>query len=168
MDIIRNIITIAGYAPQSFGLNVEGLAQSGTALHIREKKSFNTRSKKQTYWQSRLEQIMTALVHLDAVLYPGKGSDSNDTVKVHFADSMANDISTTSSAIEMLHRASAISTEVKILMQHPDWTKKQIEEEVQRVKQEYGLLMDSPMMELGDYEQPKKSSSNAENNGGDA
>lgn len=168
MDIIRNIITIAGYAPQSFGLNVEGLAQSGTALHIREKKSFNTRSKKQTYWKGRLEQIMTALVHLDAALYPGKGSDSNDTVKVHFADSMANDISTTSGAIEMLHRASAISTEVKVQMQHPDWTKKQIEEEVQRVKREYGLLMDSPMMELGDYEQPEESPLRAGDDGGDA
>ena len=156
IDIIRNIVTTAGYAPQTYGIDINGNAQSGTALHIREKKSFNTRGKKQTYWQSPLESIMTSMVHLDAALFPGKGSDGDDTVKVRFADSMSNDLSTMSSALQMLNSAAAISTEMKIAMLHPDWTKKQIAEEVDRVKQENGLAMDSPIMELGDYEQPQR------------
>ncbi|HAM16520.1 MAG TPA: hypothetical protein DCP91_11830, partial [Eggerthellaceae bacterium] len=156
IDIIRNIVTTAGYAPQTYGIDIDGNAQSGTALHIREKKSFNTRGKKQTYWQSPLEAIMTSMVHLDAALFPGKGSDGDDTVKVRFADSMSNDLSTMSSALQMLNSAAAISTEMKIAMLHPDWTKKQIAEEVDRVKQENGLAMDSPIMELGDYEQPQR------------
>ena len=151
LDIMKNIVSIAGYAPQSFGMDIEGLAQSGTALHIREKKSYNTRGKKQTYWKSPLEAIMTAMVHLDAVLFPGKGSDRDDQVKVRFADSMSNDISTMSSALQMLNSAAAISTQMKIEMLHPDWTKKQIDEEVTRVKVENGMAMDEPDLGLGDF-----------------
>ena len=151
-DIMRNILMVAGYAPQSFGLDIQGMAQSGTALHIREKKSYNTRGKKQTYWKAPLEAIMTAMVHLDNALFPDAGSDADDEVKVQFADSMANDLSTMSSALQMLTAAAAISTEIKVQMLHPDWTQKQIAEEVERVKAEAGLNMDQPMMELGDLE----------------
>lgn len=161
-DLMRNIVTIAGYSPQSFGIDIEGNAQSGTALHIREKKSFNTQGKKQTYWKSPLEQIMTAMIRLDAILFPGKGSEADNTVVVHFAENMANDISTTSSALEMLNRASAISTEIKVQMLHPDWTKKQIAEEVERLKIENGLNMQEPDMMLGDFDNP-----NAVNDGGE-
>lgn len=161
-DLMRNIITIAGYSPQSFGIGIDGNAQSGTALHIREKKSFNTQGKKQTYWKSPLEQIMTAMIRLDAILFPGKGSEADNTVVVHFAENMANDISTTSSALEMLNRASAISTEIKVQMLHPDWTKKQIAEEVERLKIENGLNMQEPDMMLGDFDNP-----NAVNDGGE-
>jgi len=164
-DIIRNIVTIAGYAPQSFGLNIEGYAQSGTALHIRERKSFNTKNKKQTYWTSPLEKIMSAMIHLDAAIYPNMGSEMDDEVKVHFADSIANDINSTANAIDMLNRAAAISTEIKIQMLHPDWTKKQVKDEVERVKQEQGLNMDAPMGQLGDYEQTGGESSANENGG---
>lgn len=150
-DLIRSIVTTAGYSPQSFGIDIDGLAQSGTALHIREKKSFNTRGKKQTYWKSPLEAIMTAMVHLDATLFPGSGSDTDDTVKVKFADSSSNDLSTMSAALQMLNSAESISTEVKVQMLHPDWTQKQIAEEVERVKQEGGLI-ESPDMGLGDFE----------------
>ena len=161
-DIIRNIVTTAGYAPQSFGLDINGMAQSGTALHIREKKSFNTRGKKQTYWKSPLESIMSAMVHLDAALFQEKGSDSDDNVKVKFADSMSNDISTMSSAMQMLNGASAISTETKIQMLHPDWTQKQIAEEVERVKKETGLWQNETMIEFGDYEQITREQPNDE------
>ena len=154
MDLIRQIVSTAGYAPQSFGLDIDGQAQSGTALHIREKKSFNTRGKKQTYWKAPLESILTAMIRLDAALWPDKGSDADDEVKVTFADVMANDISTTSSALQMLNSAAAISTVMKVQMLHPDWTQKQIEEEVNRVKQENGLEVDNPDMGLGDLENP--------------
>ena len=157
LDLLKNIVSIAGYAPQTFGMEIDGNAQSGTALHIREKKSFNTRGKKQTYWKTPLEKIMTALVHLDAALFPGRGSEGDDEVKVRFADSISNDLSTMSNALAMLNSASAISTEMKVQMLHPDWTQKQIAEEVERVKQQTGLAMDAPDMGLGDFEPLEKS-----------
>lgn len=154
-DLIRNIVSEAGYSPQTFGLDIEGNAQSGTALHIREKKSFNTRNKKQTYWGAPLEQIMTAMVHLDAALFPSAGSKADDTVSINFSDTMASDLSTVSSALEMINRAVAASIEVKVRMLHPDWTDSEVDEEVQRIRTENGLDVDEPDMGRGDYENPR-------------
>lgn len=133
-ELLRNIVNIAGYAPQTFGLDIIGMAQSGTALHIREKKSYDTRGKKQTYWQSPLESIMTAMIHLDNALWPEKGSDADDRVKVKFADAAANDISTMSSSLQMLEAARSASIETRVQMLHPDWTMKQMAEEVKKLK----------------------------------
>lgn len=155
-ELISRIVTSAGYAPQTFGLNIEGMAQSGTALHIRENKSYKTSGKKQGYWTKALREIMTAMVHLDAALYPNAGSDKNDEVKVHFTDPTATDISAMSSAVKMLHDAAAVSTETKVAMLHPDWTKKQIDEEIQRIKEEQGMTMPPPDAGLGDLENLRK------------
>lgn len=133
-ELLRNIVTVAGYAPQTFGLDIIGMAQSGTALHIREKKSYDTRGKKQTYWKSPLESIMTAMIHLDNALWPDKGSDADDRVKVKFADAAANDISTMSNALQLLEAANSASIETRIQMLHPDWTMKQVAEEAKRLK----------------------------------
>ena len=154
-DLIRNIVSQAGYAPQTFGLNIEGLAQSGTALHIREKKSYNTRGKKAAYWRAGLEKIMTAMIHLDAAIYPRAGSDAEHDVKVHFADNMSNDISTTSAALNMLNSAMAASTEVKVAMLHPDWSKKQVKEETLMIMKENGIATDAADPDDGDYHDDK-------------
>ena len=67
---------------------------------------------------------------------------------------MSNDLSTMSSALQMLNSAAAVSTELKIQMLHPDWTQKQVAEEVERVKRENGLAMDEPDAGLGDFHTP--------------
>lgn len=144
-ELMRNIVTNAGYAPQTFGMDITGMAQSGTALHIREKKSYDTRGKKQTYWKSPLEAIMTAMVHLDNALWPDKGSDADDEVKVKFADSAANDINTLSGAVQMLVAANSLSLQARVEMLHPDWTMKQIDEEVKRLKS----VEQIPLMDKG-------------------
>ena len=137
-DLICRIVTNAGYAPQTFGIGIEGMAQSGSALLIRESRSRKTTGKKQAYWTHGLETILTAMVHLDAALYPDKGSDRDDQVKVQFTDPAGNDIATVSAAVKMLSDAKAVSTEVKVGMLHPDWSKKQIAEEAERIRRESG------------------------------
>lgn len=132
-ELFVKIVSCAGYAPQSFGMDINGMAQSGTALHIREKKSYDTRGKKQTYWKSPLEAIMTAMIHLDNKLWPDAGSDADDRVKVMFADSAANDISTMASAVQMLNAGESASLETRIKMLHPDWTQKQVAEEIEHI-----------------------------------
>ena len=136
MDLLRNIVSIAGYAPQTFGMDISGMAQSGTALHIREKKSYDTRGKKQTYWKAPLEQIMTAMIHLDNALWPDKGSDADDQVKVKFADGAANDITTMAGAVQMMVAANAASMLTRLQMLHPDWTRKQLNDEIARIDEE--------------------------------
>lgn len=151
INLINNIVTLAGYSPQSFGIDINGNAQSGTALSIRERKTAATKNKKQTYWQSALETLIKRLLKLDAVLYPTAGSDGNDDVRMAFNDSMGADISTMSTAVEMLNRAQSVSLIVKVRMLHPDWSESQIAEEVDRIKSENSLENPLDPM-LGDSE----------------
>ncbi len=159
--IVQYILQMAGYSPQSFGLNVEGSAASGTALNIRERKSAVTKNKKLQYWQGPLEHILTVMVRLDYALYPKAGSDGQDTVSVSFADSMGADAATLAETVEMLTRAQAVSTITKVRMMHPDWGEQQVNDEVELIKKEYPIELNSPNMMEGDYDNP-----NADNDAG--
>ena len=141
-DLIQKIVSGAGYAPQTFGINIEGMAQSGTALRIREKKSYSTTGKKQAYWQDSLETLLTALLHLDANLYPDAGSSLDAHVHVRFPTVFTNDLPTMASSLSMLNTARAMSTEVKVEMLHPDWTRGQISSEVERIYREFAMTQE--------------------------
>ena len=145
-------------------MDINGLAQSGTALHIREKKSFDTRGKKQTYWKSPLEAIMTAMVHLDSALWPEKGSDPDDEVRVRFADSAANDITTMASAVQMLAAANSASLEQRVEMLHPEWTRKQLAEEVERIRAADAAALQAALLSKSGIGMPNKPSEGEENN----
>lgn len=150
-DLIVQIVTKAGYAPQTFGLNIEGLAQSGTALNIREKKSLKTCGKKQAYWHDALEDLLSTMLHIDAQQFPGMGSSESVHVHVRFADAFANDVSTISTALDLLNRAESASAEVRVRMLHPDWMEKEVMEEVARIREEKGIGETVPDPMQGDY-----------------
>ena len=152
-EITQNILQMAGYSPQSFGINIEGAA-SGTALNIRERKSAVTKNKKLCYWQSPLESILTSMIRIDFSLNPNAGGDGSDIVSVAFADSMGADAATIAETIEMLTRAQAASTITKVRMFHPDWSEKKIQDEVDIIMKEYSMDLASPKMDEGDFDNP--------------
>ena len=153
-SLIRNIISMCGYSPQSFGLDIEGQAASGTALLIREKKSFSTRSKKLNYWSMPLERFLTGVLQLDAELYHQGNIHNTDRVIVEFPDCMSTDITTMAGAVKMLHDAQAVSTYVKVKMTHPDWEEGEVQEEVNRIMQEFGTADPAAIAAAGDLHTP--------------
>lgn len=143
LELIDRIVTISGYAPQSFGIKVDGKAESGTALNIRERKSFVTTSKKQRYWKNALEDILEMMLIIDNVHLGNKYTIFRPTVEIH--DSVKHDIQHVATAIELLARAEAISTETKVALAHPDWSKDQVKQEADRILKETARMMDDPM-----------------------
>jgi hypothetical protein len=135
LNFIERIVTAAGYSPQSFGLNIQGRAESGTALAIRERKSFATKSKKEQYWQPALKQIvhLMILVHNE---FLGGTLEPDSQINVAFSDSITNDTTEVASAIKMVSDAMAASTETKVRMLHTDWDEDQIKKEVEAIKEE--------------------------------
>lgn len=153
-SLIRNIISMCGYSPQSFGLDIEGQAASGTALLIREKKSFSTRSKKLNYWSMPLERFLTSVLRLDGELYHQGDIHNTDRVIVEFPDCMSTDITTMASAVKMLYDAQGVSTYVKVKMMHPDWEEGEVQEEVNRIMQEFGVADPAAIAKTGDFHTP--------------
>ena len=133
--LIRTILSLSGYSPQTFGLDITGHAESGTALHMRERKSYNTRGKKANYWKTPLEKLLTAMVRLDGELFSGI-FDMDDTVSVVFPAPAASDLSSTASSVRLLRECGLLSREEGVAMVHPDWVREMVKEETERIRKE--------------------------------
>ena len=148
IELLERIITHAGYSPQTFGLHTEGRAESGVALTTRERRTVMTRQKKFNYWQSALEDILEIMLFID------KEHLGNSEVEVYrpivkMSDDFFRDPSAVANTIKLLSDAQALSFDTKVKMAHFDWSEEQIVAEVERLKEEQGLL---PMVEVEDLE----------------
>lgn len=145
LNLLDRIITSAGYSPQSFGLNIAGRAESGTALNVRERKSFATTNKKQSYWEAGLKKLIVAMCMIKQKHLGGKFTNELD-INIAFSDGISNNLSEVSNAVKTLADAKAISTDTKVRMVHPEWTDEQVQEEVERIlnDESAGMPQDNP------------------------
>lgn len=136
-ELLERIVSHAGYSPQTFGLNIDGQSQTGTALQLRERKSYTTRSKKWRHWKSALQRVFETMLFIDKEIL---GNRDIDVFRPNckLGDSMAVDINSLSTAIQALANATAVSTDTKVRMLHPDWSEEQVEAEVERILEESG------------------------------
>ena len=145
LNLLDRIITSAGYSPQSFGLNISGRAESGTALNVRERKSFSTTNKKQSYWEDGLKEFVRAMCIIKQQFLGGKFTCDLD-VNIAFSDCISNNMTEVSNSVKTLSDAKAISTDTKVRMVHPEWTDEQVTQEVERIinDESAGMPMDNP------------------------
>lgn len=146
LNLLDRIITSAGYSPQSFGLNIQGRAESGTALNVRERKSFSTTSKKESYWEDELKNLVIAMCTIKQAFLGGSFKCDFTKINIAFADGISNNLPETASSVKTLSDAKAISTDTKVRMVHPEWCEKQVRDEVERIlnDESAGMPMDNP------------------------
>lgn len=132
-DLIKRILMQAGYAPQSSGIDVDGRAESGTALNVRERKSIRTTETKKTFWWHALIEIVRAGLRLDAKVFQ-TGINAEADFSIELPTNAQPDISQLAEIVEQLERAGAASVEYKVDLLHPDWSEEQRAEEVERIK----------------------------------
>ncbi len=151
-SLFQQIVIQCGYSPQSFGLDIEGRAESGTALRIRERKSLLTREKKSRYWQPALWELLWQMQLLDVAsgLSP---SYQPQEVDVELQDSIITDEREQSETLRNLDQARAISTYQKVKRLHPDWAEEDIEAEVKRILDDQGA---GPMPFFDEEEEKEK------------
>jgi A118 family predicted phage portal protein len=133
-ELLERIITHAGYSPQTFGLNMDGKAETGTALNIRERKTYITRQKKWKYWKGAIEDVLEMMLYIDNVMLKNPTQVFRPSAKL--TDSMSRDLSSVSTALQALANAVAVSTETKVRLLNPDWSEEAIEAEVKAIKDE--------------------------------
>jgi hypothetical protein len=151
---IEQIISRCGFAPQTFGMHVEGQL-SGTAMRRRAEKSYRTRDRQRRYLRPALESIAYTLMLLNKVLNPGAPKpDKMPTLVWREADQA--DPLEMASVIELLARARAGSREVLVRMAHPEWDNTQVDEEVARLaKQDEELNALSPLLAPTEDDHPE-------------
>ena len=139
LHLIERAVSSAGYSPQTFGLHIEGRAESGTALKIREQKTLSTQQRKAQWWGVAVE---SALFKMLAIAQSTLGeSISPLRPQVEMADSLPENPMELAQTVSTLDQARAVSVETKVRMVHPDWDEEQITPEVRRVLAEQGLMV---------------------------
>lgn len=142
LTMIEQIVSHAGYSPQSFGLRIDGRVESGTALRARERKTLMTQQRKRRHWESGLADLYFMLLALDADVF-GSGVTPMRP-QVTLADSLTPDEGEIAATVDILNRAGAVSDFIKVKMVHPDWEKAEIDEEVARIREDKQILMPNP------------------------
>lgn len=142
LELLERIIINAGYSPQTFGLHIEGRAESGTALNIRERKTVNTTEKKTAFWKNNLEEVLFLLLLISKKHF--KKNIEVKPINIDITPHIGQDINQLSDTIEKLSRAEAMSTYTKVKTINPNWTEAQTMEEVDRIQKELGTLAEPP------------------------
>lgn len=143
LNFMERIITSAGYSPQSFGLNIAGRAESGTALSMRERKSFATKNKKQNYWKPAIEKLIKMMMMVSNEELSGK-YDVDVDITVTFNDGITNNLNEVANSVKLISDARAASTLTKVTMLHPDWSEEEIDAEVKAILDEDASSMPNP------------------------
>lgn len=134
-SLFEQIITNSGYSPQTFGITEGGRAESGTALRIRERKSFLTRQGKARYWQNGINKLVHELQEFDSALGFVGVYEPNEFNCV-LSDSVIHDDKEISETIKNLKMANSISTYQSLKMLHVDWSEDDIMHEMKRIFEE--------------------------------
>jgi hypothetical protein len=139
------VISAAGYSPQTFGLHIEGRAESGTALRIREGKTFRTQGRKQRYWQPAVERSTEMLLALDNVVFGRPTPPARP--KLTWGE-IADDPEGGARWVQTLRQAHAASIRAAVQLSRPDLDDDQVEAEVSEIRTEQGVGVEPPEVEL--------------------
>jgi len=133
--VLEQIVTMVGFSPQTFGLNIKGQSESGKSLTKREKATYDTKALSEREWKIPLQRLMENLLLLQGKIFKEELS-SDVKINVEFNDSISNDIESTSEALQKIKLAECASVETMIKIMHPDWTEKQVVEEKEKIDKE--------------------------------
>lgn len=142
--LVERIATAAGYSPQTFGINIEDRADSGTALRLRERRTQVTRERKAQLWQSPLADILSLLLRVDVAVFKSSGLDAGLRPRVEIKDGLPDDETATAQTVELIARAGAASTDTLVKMLHPEWEQPDVDAEVQRIRDDSAVTIPDP------------------------
>lgn len=136
-ELVRRILSLAGYAPQSAGLDISGSAESGAALSVRERKSIRTTEGKKTLWWQAVNELVRAMLRLDRAVF-GSEIDPEAPFSVELPSAAQPDAEQLGELAAKLMNAGALSAAAAVDMLHPDWNDAQKQQETARLEARRG------------------------------
>jgi hypothetical protein len=137
-DFVERIASNAGYSPQTFGLRIEGRAETGTALRIRERKTILTLRKKGSYWRPAIATVLEDMLTVDVEVFGTTLVVQRPIVQM--ADSIIDEPLELAQTVQAMHAAEAASLQTKVQTLHPDWNDEEVAEEVERIKDDTAAM----------------------------
>jgi A118 family predicted phage portal protein len=134
----RIILAAAGYSPSTFGLTDDGSAMTATEVAARQSLSFTTRKRKILGVKPADEEILTKALAVDAAVFPSGGAQPLKVV-LEWPDGVSDDPKTIAETNQMDYNSQSTSIETRVRRANPDWDDIKVQEEVVRIKDEFGI-----------------------------
>ena len=134
----RIILAAAGYSPSTFGLTDDGGAMTATEVAARQQLSFTTRKRKILGLKPALETILAKALAVDAVIFPGKGAEPLP-VTMEWPDGVSDDPKAVAETNQLDYNSQTSSIMERVRKRNPDWDQPAVDEEVARIKDEFGI-----------------------------
>ncbi|MET9329485.1 phage portal protein [Tsukamurella sp. NPDC003166] len=148
--LLRQIIAACGYSPLTFGLADEA-AQTATEVDAKERDTNSTRATRVRLWTPSLAELGTTALRVNARVFGTVAPE--ELLNVDFPPMHQQSQKQVAETTELLHRASAISTEMRVRRVNPDWDDGEVAAEVQRIQDESGSVL-PPMPDEGNQGDP--------------
>lgn len=139
--LVEQVTSGAGYSPQTFGLHIEGQAESGTALRMRENKTFRTQGRKQEHFKHPVEHSAEMLLAIDAEVF--RRPTPIMEVSLTWPE-LQDDPVSRSTWIKQLGDAMAASIRTRVKLAQPELTGDELDREVAAVMAEAGISVPEP------------------------
>lgn len=137
LEFVERTVSNAGYSPQTFGLRIEGRAESGTALRIRENKTFLTMKRKGLWWSPAISTLCEHLLIIDKVIF--KTPIEVFRPSAEMADSLTTDPVELAATVNTLKTAQAASTLTRVKIAQPWLTDDEAMAEADLIMEEEGI-----------------------------
>lgn len=138
-DLVEQIITMAQYSTQTFGLT-EGSAATATEIRAREGKSLRTTARKRRYWTSPLADTLYLLQLVDRRVFAGPAEPMRPTIA--WPELAMEDPHRLAETLTLLKGAQAASIETRVRLAQPDLDKDAVGAEVARIQVEEAIVSD--------------------------
>jgi hypothetical protein len=149
--LIEQILQMAGYSMQTFGVNPEGGGErTATEIESKERRSLMTRARKIREWKPQMEEHLTKLLAIDKDFFghPNVVTELN----VEFSDGVQESQIKLGQFVQSMFASESMSREERVNVLHPDWDEEQKELEVGKIEKEFAQapLADPMMAPFGD------------------
>ncbi|WP_405752912.1 MULTISPECIES: phage capsid protein [unclassified Streptomyces] len=142
-SIIWQAAQSAGYSAQSFGLDGGGQPITTTESDSRDQRSMVTRKKKTGYWRHSVADMAHVLLLLDVAQFGSRIIPERPAVD--FGDGVAESLQSTATSLELLSRATAVSTATKVKILNPSWDDTAVQAEAAAILAETGAAAPDPI-----------------------
>ena len=148
-DLTDRAITRAGLVAQWVGASVDGRAETGTALRVRMIPATLTAQGKARYSSAGIADALHAAMLLDSLPVErggfGRAYKLLERPAVTFSDPIPNDEQEEAQRLGLLTSAEIQSRRISVENLHPDWTEQQVDEELQRLAEDFGGTVEPVM-----------------------
>lgn len=141
-ELYERIVTAAGYSPSTFGLIGDtAVVSTATEISARQDRTRHTRGRKERYADAPIGNTGWNMLIIDREIFGSQVEPARPRVEWPDPDQDQRRIAET---VDLLHRAEAMSVEARVRMAQPDLEGEELAAEVERIRDERGLSVQSP------------------------